>query len=204
MHEETLPAFQLGATQVTQANYERVMKVNLSSFKGADLPVTNLGPFEIRTFCNRLSQMAGLAPCYAEAPNAGHQGRASILSASKPNGPAMPQQLELISSHRAGFFQQRDLVHRPPENSFVVAVAVQDYLRTLKSVRHPLGSLCGQPVGKQPHLLAHALSARGKRPGWEKLQSLILENAGAAWLEGAKMNDIELDSGAMRSSTLAR
>jgi formylglycine-generating enzyme required for sulfatase activity len=42
------------------------MRANLSAFKGGDLPVTNLGPFEIRTFCNRLSQIAGLTPCYDE------------------------------------------------------------------------------------------------------------------------------------------
>jgi formylglycine-generating enzyme required for sulfatase activity len=66
VHEESVPAFQLGATTVTQAQYERVMKLSPSAFKGADLPVTNLGPFEIRTFCNQLSRLAGLTPCYDE------------------------------------------------------------------------------------------------------------------------------------------
>ncbi len=62
----TLNAFQLGEVPVTQAQYEKIMGANASRFTGGDLPVTNTGPFEIRTFCNRLSKAAGFEPCYNE------------------------------------------------------------------------------------------------------------------------------------------
>jgi formylglycine-generating enzyme required for sulfatase activity len=66
VHKETLKAFQLGETQVTQAQYESMDAQNFSAFKGDDLPVTNLGPNEIKTFCNSLSKAADLQPCYDE------------------------------------------------------------------------------------------------------------------------------------------
>ncbi len=93
VHEEHVAAFQIGATTITQAQYERVMQVNWSSHKGADLPVTNLGPFEIRTFCNRLSRAAGLVPCYDESTGA--------CDASK-NGFRMPAEVEWEYACRAG------------------------------------------------------------------------------------------------------
>ena len=62
----TVKAFQLGEVPVTQAQYEKIIGENLSRFQGNDLPVTNIGPFEIRKYCNLLSKAAGLEPCYDE------------------------------------------------------------------------------------------------------------------------------------------
>lgn len=67
VHRVSLKAFQLGKTPVTQAQYMKISGANFSFFTGDDtLPVTNLGPFEIRAFCNKLSAAAGLSPCYDE------------------------------------------------------------------------------------------------------------------------------------------
>ncbi len=93
VHTEQVAVFQIGATTITQAQYERVMKVNWSSHQGADLPVTNLGPSEIKVFCNRLSRSAGLVPCYDETTEA--------CDAAK-NGFRMPTEVEWEYACRAG------------------------------------------------------------------------------------------------------
>ncbi len=93
VHEERISAFQFGATPVTQAQYEKVMNANYSGFKGADLPVTNLGPFEIRAFCNKMSMAAGLEPCYDE--------KARTCDSSK-NGFRLPTEAEWEYACRAG------------------------------------------------------------------------------------------------------
>ena len=94
IHQVSLPSFQLGMTQVTQEQYEKVMGQNSSSFTGDSfLPVTNLGPAEIKEFCNRMSKAAGLEQCYDEKTRA--------CGASK-NGFRMPTEEEWEYSCRAG------------------------------------------------------------------------------------------------------
>jgi len=67
VHRVTLKPFQMGRTPVTQGKYMGTAGINPSTFKGDDnLPVTNIGPSEIITFCNKASLAAGLEPCYNE------------------------------------------------------------------------------------------------------------------------------------------
>ncbi|MFC1551659.1 formylglycine-generating enzyme family protein [Candidatus Latescibacterota bacterium] len=93
VHKQTLKAFQLGETQITQAQYERMDAENLSAFKGNDLPVTNLGPNEIKAFCNTASKAAGLEPCY--------DMRLNTCDPTK-NGFRMPTEAEWEYACRAG------------------------------------------------------------------------------------------------------
>jgi formylglycine-generating enzyme required for sulfatase activity len=93
VHKETIKAFQLGETQITQAQYTRTGTENFSGFKGDDLPVTNLGPNEIKAFCNVSSKAAGLKPCYDE--NTGTCDPAK-------NGFRMPTEAEWEYACRAG------------------------------------------------------------------------------------------------------
>ena len=63
-HEVTISAFYADPYEVRQGDYERVMGVNPSHFKGADLPVENVTWFDAIAYCNALSEEAGLTPVY--------------------------------------------------------------------------------------------------------------------------------------------
>ncbi len=58
-------SFQIGETPVTQRQYEHVMEKNPSKLKGPDKPVECVNWCEAIAFCNRLSQMQNLTPCYS-------------------------------------------------------------------------------------------------------------------------------------------
>ena len=64
-HEVTLTkGFYLGKYPVTQEQYQAVMGVNPSFFKGPNLPVENVSWRGAIVFCNRLSMKEGLSPAY--------------------------------------------------------------------------------------------------------------------------------------------
>ncbi|MDD5307708.1 MAG: formylglycine-generating enzyme family protein [Deltaproteobacteria bacterium] len=58
--------FEMAATEVTQGQYRSVMGTNPAKFTacGDDCPVENVTWFMAAAFCNRLSEMSGLASCY--------------------------------------------------------------------------------------------------------------------------------------------
>ena len=57
-HEVTLTKpFEMGVHEVTQAQYEQVMKNNPSKFKGADHPVETVSWTEAVEFCRKLSEL---------------------------------------------------------------------------------------------------------------------------------------------------
>ena len=57
-HEVTISQnFYMGSTEVTQAQWNKVIGNNPSSFKGDELPVYQIRPFEAVWFCKRLSEM---------------------------------------------------------------------------------------------------------------------------------------------------
>lgn len=56
--------FQVGATEVTQGEYQRLLQRNPSHFHGDANPVENVTWFDAVVFCNRLSEEEGLRPCY--------------------------------------------------------------------------------------------------------------------------------------------
>jgi formylglycine-generating enzyme len=64
-HQVTLTSgFWLGATEVTQDQFEVVMGRNPSVFTGADLPVDSVPWYDWIVFCNRLSELEDLRPAY--------------------------------------------------------------------------------------------------------------------------------------------
>jgi len=69
LHTVTLTKdFYMSKYEVTQEQYEKVMGINPSSFKGDNnsigLPVTNVRWLDAIIFCNKLSIMEGLSPVY--------------------------------------------------------------------------------------------------------------------------------------------
>ncbi|MCE5272646.1 SUMF1/EgtB/PvdO family nonheme iron enzyme [bacterium] len=64
----TLSAFQMGCYEITQAQYQAVVGSNPSYFSGlpgdSERPVEQVSWYDAVTFCNKLSEKAGLQPCY--------------------------------------------------------------------------------------------------------------------------------------------
>ncbi|AEE15661.1 Sulphatase-modifying factor protein [Treponema brennaborense DSM 12168] len=66
-HTVTLDDFYISKYEVTQAEYESVMKKNPSYFKGAkgeNLPVESVSWYDAVAFCNELSRREGLSAAY--------------------------------------------------------------------------------------------------------------------------------------------
>ena len=64
LHSVTVGSFYMAATEVTQREYEAVMGTNPSEGKGDNLPVENVTWYDAIEFCNALSRLQGLTPCY--------------------------------------------------------------------------------------------------------------------------------------------
>jgi len=63
-HEIMLNDFYISKHEVTQQQYENVMLYNPSCFRGANLPVDNVSWYDAILFCNKISKLEGLEPCY--------------------------------------------------------------------------------------------------------------------------------------------
>ena len=64
-HEVILTTpFQIGATEVTQAQWTAIMDFNPSRRHADELPVENVNWLDAVRFCNKLSEVAGLRPAY--------------------------------------------------------------------------------------------------------------------------------------------
>ena len=57
-------AFYMSKYEITQKQYQAVMDTNPSNFIGENLPVEMVTWYNAIAFCNALSQLEGLAPCY--------------------------------------------------------------------------------------------------------------------------------------------
>ena len=64
-HEVQIANFFIGQFQLTQGLYEAVMGENPSFFKGVSRPVERVSWFDAIRFCNQLSTLQKLQPCYS-------------------------------------------------------------------------------------------------------------------------------------------
>lgn len=61
---ENISDFYMSRYEVTQAVYKKVMKENPSIHKGKSFPVEHESFYDLLYFCNKLSEMCDLEPCY--------------------------------------------------------------------------------------------------------------------------------------------
>ena len=66
VHSVTISkSFYMSKFEVTQKQWREVMGTNPSHFRGDELPVEQVSLYDAVEFCNKLSKMEGLTPCYS-------------------------------------------------------------------------------------------------------------------------------------------
>ena len=114
LHEVTVADFMMSRTEVSQQEYERVMGKNPSERKGNSLPVENVTWYDAIAYCNALSQLEGLTPCYTVSGT-------TVTWHLNANGYRLPTEAEWEYAARGGKrtpFNFGDYVHDSDANCY--------------------------------------------------------------------------------------
>ena len=94
--------FRMGVYPCTQGLYAHVMGEEPGVFKGARRPVENISACDVVMFCNRLSELKGLEPCYILPDDFEKEPRWSDIERNpKANGYRLPIEAEWEYAARA-------------------------------------------------------------------------------------------------------
>ena len=103
-HEVTVSGFWMSPCEVTQAEYERLMEVNPSSFKGDNLPVESVTWLDAARFCNAVSAETGLTAAYVINGE-------TVTWDRSANGYRLPTEAEWEYACRAGTTTPFNTIH---------------------------------------------------------------------------------------------
>ncbi len=95
LHEVSVSSFYIDPYETTQAEYERLMGQNPSSFSGENLPAESISWLDAVQYANAKSRQEGLAPAYEI-----HDG--SVIWNLSSNGYRLPTEAEWEYACRAG------------------------------------------------------------------------------------------------------
>ena len=113
-HSVTVSSFYMAKTEVSQQEYQAVMGSNSSEMKGDNLPITNITWYDAIQYCNKLSENAGLTPCYTISGT-------TVTWDKSANGYRLPTEAEWEYAARANTttpFGFGDYVHNSDANCY--------------------------------------------------------------------------------------